>query len=252
MSNVVVHKKPMLVVLEQKRKLAQYGQHEVLTTVKKLVDNLLNDLGVGTGNSDHHVRTIKFIMDNYLHYSPEEIEKAFSLYIKNELVVPVFQQLNSVVVGKVMSAYEEYKTKKLAEYRRKQLEQKNKPKPMTAQEIEFIMIEGCDRLFKNYVSTKEIDGMYTHIYDYLFDKNLLPTDKLYKQAIFAKAKIMAVRERKEEGHSQHQKKAIIEKAVEQILEGGDNSKSILISKKLVLIDYFDKLIREDKNLTDEI
>jgi len=247
---IQIYKKPELMVLSESKKLRLYDETERLTISKKIIENLLNKLGVGNkSNEQHHIAAIKFISENK-EYAPEEFDKAFNLAIEGILGVDIFQQVNCVVIGKVMVAYRNYRTENLKSYKHQQQLLKLDI-PMTPEEIEFSMIEGCDRIFREYKLNHKIEGVYVHIYDHLFKKGLLPRDKFYKDAIFAKAQVIAISEVKANARENNEPKKTMERAIKEI-EDKINLTPIAIAKRLALEDYFQKLVLNNENLNDKI
>jgi len=250
MSNIEIYKKPELMVLSESKKLRNYDQTERLTISKKIIENLLNKLGVGNkSNEQHHIAAIKFLSENK-EFAPEEFDKAFNLAIEGILGVDIFQQVNCVVIGKVMVAYRNYRTENLKSYKHKQQLLKANI-TMTKEEQEFSIIEGCDRLFREYKFNKTISGVYVHIYDHLFKKGLLPTDKLYKDLIYAKAQVLAISEAKEIARENGETKKTVDRVIKEI-EDKVNLTPVSIAKRLVLEEYFDELIKNNENLINKL
>ncbi len=239
MNELVKYNKPLLAVLESHTKLRDYTDEERLTISKLLVQDLLNDLGVSK-NSDveHHIRTIKHVSETLGNYTKEEIKKAFQMFISREFNIDVYQQLNSVVVGRVMREFEMFKKQNLQEYRRKQSELKNQSKQMTDEDKEMIMIEAIDRIKKEVQQNGYIDSVCTHVYDHLDSKGLLPTDKESKMVVWEKAKLIAKREAMEKATQSYEEHTKLKTVLEKIEKGQINVVSI--SKRLVLEEYFKK------------
>ena len=239
MSNIQTYKPPLLAILEQKNKLRDYPIEKRLMIAKNLVVNLLSDLGVSAkADTNHHVRAIKYISESCVNYSAEEIEKAFSLCIGGEIKIDLFQQINALVVGKVIREYEIYKKENLKEYRRKMKAQQIKKQTYTEDEKENIMLEAVDRLQKEYNQNGEITGAVTHIYDYLFEKGLLPKhNKKFKDRILEKAKKIAKSEAMSEAGRDYNIHRQLDSMLKKI-ETGQSDKIKPISKRLVLEEYF--------------
>jgi hypothetical protein len=250
MSELILYQPPLLAVLESKPKLRTYQPEQRLMLIKNLVVSLLGDLGVSSkADTEHHIRSIKFINETCLNWTIEEIEKAFQMYICNEFDVEVFQQLNPVVIGKVMSAYQEYKAQKLANYKEKLKAEQNKPKEMSEQEKEEIMINATLRLYQEYRKENKVDGFIKHIYDFLYEKGLLPTDPEYKRQIFEKAKMYAKAEVRA-GRSVSFTPSRIVKDILAKIEDGTSDKIIPIAKRIVIEEYFEKVTKKGLNLEE--
>ena len=238
MSNIQPYKKPQLIILEEQPKLRTIPMESRLAVAKKLVVNLLSDLGVGkNADTDHHIRTIKFISESMINYSEGEISKAFQMFIASEFREKPFQQLNSVIVGKVMNEYENYKREKLRVYRQKTSINKNKPP--TEAEQERIMLNAVDRVKKEIKETKNIQGHAHHIYDFLVKSGRVEFSDAEKKASYNIAKRQLISEAKNKAIVDYDLHKIIDKTISEINKNG-NSSVVAVAKKILLIDYLTK------------
>jgi len=249
MSNLQIYKKPELAILEENTKIRQYSEMEFNTKCANLVYNLLNLLGVNDGKEEHHTELVKHIKSVGGHYTLEEIKKAFELYVSHQLGLKVFQQLNAVVFGNVMKAYENYKNEKLRNYRLKlAIPQKTEK---SKSEIKEIMNNAALMSFDEFKETKSITGITHHIYNYLDEMGLMPKDKDYKTEVFNKAKKMILsREKANKSVAQNvlQHNRIVEKI--ESIKNNKSSEAENLSKHMVLQEYFNKLISNNTNLKD--
>ena len=243
MSNIKQYKPPLLAILEQNKKLRDYTPEERLTISKKLVVDLLGDLGVSAkADTNHHIRAIKYIHESCINYAPEEIEKAFALAINGEIRIDLYQQINALVIGKVMREFEFYKKERLKTHRRKMQErqQQQEVEQPTDQEKENIMIEAVDRLQKEYQQHKRIISACIHVYDHLFKTHKLPkhTDE-FRDRIHKKAVIVAQNEYMVsiDNYEDHK---IVKRALAEI-EKGTSDKIIPVAKRIILEEYFKSL-----------
>ncbi len=253
-NKLIIYKPPLLAVLEQGLKIRDYNEETRLGLAVTLVENLLSDLGVSkNADTSHHLRAIKYITESCVNYTPKEIEKAFQLAISGEINIDMFQQLNAVVIGKVMMAYETYKGEKLTKHRKKMADDKIKADEysLTPEEIEEIMIEGCDRIFKDYEQNGMISEQCAHLYDYIFKKDLLPRDKEYKDEKMKKAKLIAKSEAMTRAGGDYELHRKLKDTLID-LQNGIGGNIVSIAKRLVLEDYFTKLIKEDKSILNMI
>jgi len=221
--------------------------------LKNVMVKIILFSGIKEKVDDLYKADIKNMMLNhYKHFSLNEITYAFELerYGKLGDKTQHFQLFNADYVSTVLKKYETWKavTRKQNNINTLKIENSNE---MTPEEIEFSMIEGCDRIFREYKLNHRIEGVYVHIYDHLFKKGLLPRDKFYKDMIFAKAQVIAISEVKANARENNEPKKTMERAIKEI-EDKVNLTPIAIAKKLALEDYFQKLIKNNENLNDKI
>jgi hypothetical protein len=127
---LAVYSKPELVLISEKMKLRDYSPEQRLTQTANLVYKLLNLLGVNEGKTDHHIELARHVSDFYGHFTFEQIEKAFGLFIVGKFKTRPYQQLNAVVFGQVMNEFDEYQKEQTKVYRLSIQEFKNKAVPM--------------------------------------------------------------------------------------------------------------------------
>ena len=249
MSNLKIYKKPELIVLESKKKLREYTDIEFNTKCANLVYYLLNLLGVSDGKTEHHTTLIKFIKATSDHYSFEEIVKAFDLYVSHQLNIKVFQQLNAVVFGNVMKAFSVYKNQKLRIY--KQQNSIKKEVELSENEKNQIMQKATLKIFAEYKQTEELKGITHHIYDYLDNKGLMPKENEYKISIYKKAKKIILQEKRNEYLLSQNvpQNNIINEQIDSI-KNNNNKQVINFSKKIILEEYFKKIISTQIELKD--
>ena len=103
--------------------LAQMDAPTRLGLSKLICVDLLMLLGVNGENADpkHHARAITFISTTLQNFAPEEIIFAFHKAIKGEFGFELYQQLNSLVIGRVMREYSRWLTDE---------KKKREPKPL--------------------------------------------------------------------------------------------------------------------------
>lgn len=177
MSNLTTYKKPELAVISELKKLREYSNTERLTIAKSIVDSLINRLGVG-GKSDasHHLESIRYISNNK-EFTPDEFTKAFELAIDGELKIDLFQQLNCVVIGRVMNLYKAYKIEKLRAYRQRRTPEK----PLTPNEQKQLISDAIKDEFTNYKFSGKLNENRNYLYDEL-KKSMDVEDKFKKVA----------------------------------------------------------------------
>lgn len=237
-----------ITVLTSGKKLRDYEPSVRLNYSLQTFEMLLKRIGVSNKSDvEHHKEALRFLNSNFLDLSYEEILLAFDLAMSGEIKIDLFQQINALVIGKVLAEYRVYKAKKIIELRKKQeiMDEKNQLSELTESGKRQIVVDGCLRVFNEYKNTLRILGTCDHVYDYLFKLGLLPTDKLYKELIFGKAQVVAIYETKQDlGLTERE---IINK-IQRIKAGGEKELCISISKRLVLSEYFGKLIKSGSDL----
>lgn len=239
--------KPKVVLLNEEKKLRDYEPEQRLALAKKVCEDLLVLLGVGD-NSDpqHHVRTIRFIRDALLNYSPNEIILAFEMFVagKFESLEP-YQQLNSVVVGRVTSRYETWKRNEIDKFKKQ-----NKEEEVNEPPEDFDMILVCDELFKEYSVHKSIRSVCSHVYEFIYSKGLLPKhDKEFRDKTIERATRLAKSEALGKVVAGKLARGYLKHELAEI-ESGKSGAIGRISKKIILEDYFKELIESNKKITD--
>ena len=244
MDKLSVYKPPILAVIEQNTKLRDYNEVDRLGLCKKIITTLLNDLGVGSkADTNHHVRAIKFLLDNYIHYSVEEIEKAFSLAISGKLNIDLFQQINPLIVGKVMKAYEDYKKEKLKVYRQDQLKSKLQIE-MTNEEKLHLVNSAVKKQYEYFLEKRLIDKSRIHVYTILDEKGFMRTDKEYKKEVKKDAIHILKKEYENKKAGSREEKKQINNTIANIIKGSD-SEIITKCKELALEEFF-RVIEKDE------
>ena len=172
MNKLQIIQKPELQLLSETKKLRAYSEVERLTIAKSLVVSLLNKLGVGNkSNEQHHIEVIKFIANNK-EFTPEEFEKAFNLAIEGLFAIDLFQQLNCIIVGKVMNEYRNYRKTNLKNYKHQLQLQQSTIKDITEEEKHELFINTLKDEFQSYKDTEKVNDMRNWLYDELLKYNL--------------------------------------------------------------------------------
>ncbi len=252
MSNIIIYKKPSVVLFSEENKLSLFSDAEQKNIAKNIIKKLIIVLAVGKeSNFEHHKESVEFIYRNYGNYSPAEIRFAFELALTGTLGIDLYQQINCVVIGKVMSEYGKYKRNKLFEYNskiKKQIEMQEDEKRKQEEKKTFDVMDATIKLFESFKATNKIEGIYIHIYDYLFSLDQLPKSKEYKDSMMYKAKAIAVHE----AHTSKKSSSDIGRELLSIHSGQEKNRCIIIAKRLVLREYFQGLISMDIELKEII
>lgn len=137
----------------------------------------------------------QFIAEDLNHYTYGEIKEAFKMYIKGTFSADfdkVIYKLDCVILAKVMKCYAVEKIRLMRNYdeqvRRNVLLLKERDNQPTEEEKYNIVIEGVKDAYENYKQTGKMDFGRIYLYDFLYERGLLPKDKETKQAVFKVAK----------------------------------------------------------------
>ena len=183
MSNLTTYKTPLLAVLEQEKKIREYSSEERLTLCFGLVSNLILDLGVSSkSDPEQHQRAIQFLANDCGKYTVREIDKAFKLAIQGYLNIDLFQQVNVLVIGKVLKAFDEYKIQQLRVFR----QNKNKElqsRPMTEKEKKEYIKNAVFKQLDFFKQNGFCDENRFFVYDIFEKDGLLILDKETKLSI---------------------------------------------------------------------
>lgn len=166
MDQLVKYIKPELVVISETKKLRDFNLEERTMKAASLVYRLLNLLGVKDGNTEHHTELVRHVVDFYGHFTFEQIEKAFGMFISRQLKTQPFQQLNAVVFGNVMQEFDDYTKDQTKNYRLAIQEFREKATPMSDDEKNEIMEKSIKKAIEVYKKTGTIE-MASSKYDWL-------------------------------------------------------------------------------------
>lgn len=251
MSQITAFKKPLLVILEEKKRIRDYNKEERLSYSFKIVNDLLLDLGVSSkSDPEQHKRLISYISEECGRYSFEEIQYAFKMVLKGYLEIDLFQQINVLVFSKVMKLYQKHKNEKLRTYRL------NKPKLnlITEKEKNDLVLQAVDNQLKFFLSNRKIDVSRIYVYDVFYKLGVINKDISYKKSILKDAIEILNKEyseKKAENKQDARKLRSIKKSLLKYDSKSSNIKSLvkLKCKELALEDY---LRREVKSKLDVV
>jgi len=240
MSNIQIYKKPELAVLSDEKKIVAYSDVEKLTIAKSIVVYLFNAIGVGSNaNEKHHIELIKFIAEEK-EFTPGEIKKAFDLVLRGYLEIDMFQQINCLIYGKVMTKYRKYKVEALRIYNQKEQERKfNEANEKFIKE--FSIKDSTIKMFDNFkINNCITENTVEHIYKYLYDLGKFPrhTQK-FKEEFLKKAKAVCVFNKYKKNKTQ-----------KTINSYSDETTTIV--KRLIVDSYFRSLTDLNLDIEDEL
>ena len=246
MNNLKIYKPPMLSVIEQEIKLREIPDEERLMKCTQIVANLLLDLGVGSkSDPQQHLRVIKFLVDDCGKYTVKEVEYAFKLAIQGKLEIDLFQQINVLVVGKVLNAFDNYKNEKLRNFRTESLKRKQIQKEMTEEEIEYYTNSLIKEQFNLFVSRNTINHEKFYAYDVLDKRGYMPIDLKYKNEVKNDAINILLNEYNLKKATSMDEKRSLKSDIENIKKG-KSGKIANKCKELAIYDFFIKLTKDDE------
>lgn len=185
MDKLQIYKKPELAILSDERKLRSYNDVERLTIAKGIVENLLNSLGVSNkSNEEHHIEAIRYIASNK-EFSPGEFKKAFELVMTGVLKIELYQQVNCLIIGKVMNLYKNHKIENLKLYKQKMQLEENKQKELSSEEKKELLLSGIKSTFEEFKSNGSIPVSRLYLYYEFFKiEGILLKDNVTKKAVY--------------------------------------------------------------------
>lgn len=245
MSNIIKYKKPELAILQDEMKIRDHELPDAMGKAADIVTHLILDLGVsGKADPRMHQRSLLFIVEAMKNYTFGEIKKAFQMFIAGELREKPLQQLNSVIIGRVMSQYQGVKAEKLRIYNLKMNNEKSKTEVPSPEEILEGINNRITELFLEYSASKDITGPVSYIYDHLYKAGSLPAhNKEYRDATMVKAKALSIKYEAEKAMKDASAARSLGQVTRAINEGKHDSLKA-ICKRVALKDYFQRKIDE--------
>ena len=244
MSNIQIYKQPMLVTIEQETKLREMPDEERLMKCTQIVANLLLDLGVSSkSDPQQHLRVIKFLSDDCGKYTVKEIELSFKLAIQGKLEIDLFQQINVLVVGKVLNSFDNYKIEKLRNFRTESLKEKQIKNQMNEKEIELSNNSIIKEQFDLFIEKRIVNPKRFYAYDILDEKGYMPTELKYKKEVHKDAVEILLSEYNQKKAISIDDKRSLKTIIDKIKKG-EGGKVVNKCKELALYDFFKKLTKE--------
>ena len=195
---------------------------------------------------------LRFIKTRCGDITLEEIYKAFELERYNEYPEKSkhFQLFGTEYFSEVIKKYRVWKNE--LKIQKNITREENTPllPSISDSQKEEILIKGIVRVFSEYKQTKILPEPNTHIFDELLSRWLIlgantPKLEKYYADKMEEAKI-EIQERLEleRTTSGFIERKSIDREIKEILEGKNSNKIIVKTKKIVLKEYFDKLIEQ--------
>jgi hypothetical protein len=227
-------------------KIRNIPRQEVGEGLGMIFTKVSNLSGLKDPISDINKQDIKeMILSRFAGLSLEEIDFAFKLerYGAYGDKTPHYQLFNSEFVSTILNKYKKW----LNETRVNNnlpIAEAEKPKEITEEEKQLIVYAGVIGCFRKYEETKHIESGKGWVYDFFFEKGRLPKHtNEFKTIVKAKAKTELENEIKSGG---------INLQVKEALKSIQPSTIAVKCKEIILREYFDKLIKENIDIKDEM
>tara|TARA_R100000278_G_scaffold122133_1_gene107584 strand:- start:329 stop:1060 length:732 start_codon:yes stop_codon:yes gene_type:complete len=169
----------------------------VLLNVKK--DNQLNEIEESVLNG--------VILNNFSNFSIDEIKHAFRLGVAGELGLEMYQKLDAITLGKVMTAYKNYKAKKIKKFKSMNKEQKKEITQAEKDEINDEFVKKCIVPYfdeRKEMTEPKIDWSTYAVFKHLWDDGDIKLTKKEKEKFTKEAQKYweeSLRERKKSGEN---------------------------------------------------
>lgn len=242
--------KPYLINLIDKKKIRDYTDANREQNNGALINKLLGMLGVvttdGDGKALHYIAVDQYINDNLGKFTYSEITEAFNMLLNGTFgdKIKVYPKLDCILLSNTMKLYKVERDRITDNYYNQLKKQvrllENKRNELSEEEKKKQVTNGIIRVFNEYLQTSQIDFGTEYVYDELFELKLLPQEKKYR---LEKLKIAQKKIKSETV------RGINKQSLKDIMKGnyiGD----ISLAKRLIISEYFDKLIQEEKNISN--
>lgn len=186
-----------------------------------------------------------------------EIKQAFKMYVSKKLPsVKVYRLLDCICVGEVLSAYTEIRNGQLASYesQKTKLLFESQQFKMSPEEIRELLKKGVLRCFDEYFTDKKIADGNHHLFDFLYEIEILPKwnhsqktfasyEKIKAKAVFEIRRELQIKKR------YMKNKADVQDIVDQLIrvKAGEDGSIMMRSKVLTLKGFFEKLVYGDND-----
>lgn len=180
-----------IIIAINNKKIREYSESEKEQKTGVLINYLLALLGISMTNGDdkemHYIILEEFINETLINYTYEEIKLAFKKLVKGDFNIDVYNKLDSLLVGKVMKAYDNDKQYKIKQEVIKQNKIKEMPPELTQSQKDEIVFLGIIKCYNDFISNERIPSTKIYYYDFLFERGFLPKDAATKNAVYKMA-----------------------------------------------------------------
>jgi hypothetical protein len=180
-----------------------------------------------------------------------EIKEAFKMYVcKGFPGIKVFRVLDCVAVGEILQAFTDFRADSLRSYSQKKQKILTSSTELTEEEKEKIVLKGVEEAFQEFKELKKVNEPSEHIFDFLVKKNKIKTNSnpaviaYYQQKMEEATKQLKYEHIGKTANSKEESRQIKED-LEAIIKG-NSPKIILLAKRIILKEFFEKQIKENK------
>ena len=220
----------------------------------------LNVKALGDTQEEHDKSSefiTSFIISQFGMLTVEEIKEAFRMYASKQFEAKVFRMLDCVLVGEVLTSYIDFRNESLATYKPKN--ENMKLEVITSTRKKEINEGSVNRVYSEYKNDNYLQENTEYIFDYLAEVGSikLATEETVKLKAYYEKKML---EAKEELLTEKQREMkiakskvnpamvkILQTAIDEI-ESLSGKKIVIRTKRLVLIDFFNKCILDGKQI----
>lgn len=185
---------PSLVVAIEQKKIREYSKDEKETENGNIITWIMSLLGIISTDDNsrtlHYVAVDDFISDDLGKYSYAEIKEAFKMYVKgdfNSEFERLIYKLDCIILAKVMRCYDVVKQSQTnayySELKKKVRELHEMKNQITEEQKIKIIMSGLESAFYQYHDNGTLDIGRLYLYDFLYEKDLLPKEKVTKEAV---------------------------------------------------------------------
>lgn len=257
-SKIEMPDKPIMAIALENHKLRDFPEEILNANTMGLVKWLLDLLGVSMkgDNVNHHLACVEFVNKSLGNFTYQEIKLAFEMYVSGKFYEPngkpmlVTQQLNAVVIGRVMREYDLRKKNELDSYRRKK--ELMSRQEVTQEEKDLMYLIPLIARFDLYKQNKADLSEVNHIYDDFIQKKIIKPYTAFKN--YYNKKYSEARDILINYHTKYVPKDLEDKRVNDgVLIKLKSNTSPLINKKvkdIVVTAYFQSIIDKKTDLRE--
>ena len=199
---------------------------------------------------------LKMIFTSFSDLTVEEIYQAFSLerYSQYEVKTEHFQLFNAEYVSTILKKYKQWRTNVKILHNLTVGEVKTET--IDQEEIDKILIKGIIERYENYIVTKEVITPFAHLFDYLYEKNIIkkpttPSLESYYAKVNKRAEEQIRNEISNRRSITREEKREFAKQFNDVINGKSNA-VLVRAKLLVLSDFFNDVYLNGKDLKEII
>ncbi|MEN9655240.1 MAG: Polaribacter phage [Bacteroidota bacterium] len=230
--------------------------------INGLLNFLITILNIKVSSEEEKVQLDKqmvFIFDliktKFGSLTVPEIREAFKMYVAKEFSdIKVFRMIDCIVVGEILVAFMNYRNERLRIYDDKKRNINQLPEK-TQSQIKQELTNAIIMRFNEFKALKPITEPCVHIYDELLERGLiLGADTPKLSAYYEKKKTQAKSELEMELHKEiacslSKNRKVLQEALVKV-QDRTSHKITVRAKKIVLQEYFTKLIFEKQNIEE--